>query len=73
MKQAMDSWNVVCVAESANSALTLAQARLAEILHWTSATVDQACSWASVANVSANAYAARLVAAAAELSGFKKP
>ena len=73
MKQAIDSWNVACVAESAGSALTLAQARLAEVLHWTSATVDQARSWAAVANDSANAYAARLVAAAGALSGLKKP
>jgi hypothetical protein len=72
MKRAVDSWSVACVTESAGVAWTLAQVRIAEVLHWTSATVDQACSWASVANESANAYAARLVAAATEF-GLKKP
>lgn len=72
MKRTLDSWNVVCAEENAG-AWTIAQARLAEVLHWTSATVDQARSWASVANDSANAYAARLVSAATGLSGFKKP
>jgi hypothetical protein len=73
MKRALDSWSVVCAAESASVAWTLAQVRITEVLHWTTATVEQARSWASVANDSANAYATRLVAAASELSGFKKP
>jgi hypothetical protein len=73
MKRALESWTVVCVAESAAVAWTLAQVRIAEAMHWTTATVEQARSWASVANDSANDYAARLVAAAAELSPFKYP
>lgn len=74
MKRAMNSWSVTCAARGASDALAFAQTRLAEVVHWTSATVDQARSWAAVANDSANAYAARLVAAAgAALGGLKKP
>jgi hypothetical protein len=73
MKRAMNSWNVACTTNSVSGALTLAQTQLAEVLHWTSATIDEARSWAAVANDSANAYAARLIAAAGALSGLKKP
>ena len=74
MKQAINSWSATCAARGANDALVFAQARIAEVVHWTSATVHQARSWAAVANDSANVYAARLVAAAGvALDGLKKP
>jgi hypothetical protein len=72
MKRTLDMWSVVCVTESANAALMLAQSSISEVLRLTSATVDQACSWAAIANHSANTYASRLVAAATEF-GLHKP
>jgi hypothetical protein len=72
MKRTLDAWTAVCVAESASAAMMLAQSSINEVVRLASATVDQACSWASIANHSANAYAARLVAAATEF-GLSKP
>ena len=72
MKRTLDAWTMVCVAESASAAVMLAQSSITEVLRLTSATVDQARSWASVANNSANAYAAKLIAAATEF-GLSKP
>jgi hypothetical protein len=68
MKRTLEAWTVVCVTESASAALSLAQTSISEVLRWTSATVDQARSWTSVANKTANAYATRLVAANTEFA-----
>ena len=71
MKRTLNSWNAACMKEGTGEAWTLAQTRLAEVLRWSSATVEQARCWAAIANDSANAYAERLVAAA--ISGLKTP
>jgi|GEM_PF-2063148 hypothetical protein len=63
MKRALDSWAVTCVSQSASVVWAHAQTGINEALRWTSATVEQARSWALVANNAANVYAARLVAA----------